>query len=56
LTAEQEEDMASAVLRVLSEPALARQLSEAGREYVETHHSWAGRAKRLVEIYQQARA
>jgi glycosyltransferase involved in cell wall biosynthesis len=56
LTAEQEEDMASAVLRVLSEPGLARQLSEAGREYVETHHSWAGRAKRLVEIYQQARA
>ena len=54
LSAEQEEDMALAVLKVLSEPDLARRLSKAGRKYVETHHSWEGRAGRLLEIYQQA--
>jgi glycosyltransferase involved in cell wall biosynthesis len=55
LTAEDEEEMAAAVLRVLSDPALAGQLSAAGRRYVETHHSWEAGARRLVEVYEQAR-
>jgi len=53
LTAEQAEEMAWAVLRVLSEPALVERLSRAGREYVEAHHSWGGSAERLVRIYKE---
>lgn len=54
LTAENEKDFAAAVLQVLSDPALAKQLSVAGRQHVETHHSWKSSAQRLAEIYEQA--
>jgi sugar transferase (PEP-CTERM/EpsH1 system associated) len=56
LTAEDQEEMAAAVLRVLSDPALAGHLSAAGRRYVKTHHSWEAGARRLVEVYKQARS
>jgi sugar transferase (PEP-CTERM/EpsH1 system associated) len=54
LTAEGEEELASAVLQVLSDPALARRLSAAGRQYVEAHHSWETGARRLVRVYEEA--
>ena len=54
LVAEGEEELAAAVLRVLSDSALARRLSAAGRRYVEAHHSWEAGARRLVEVYRQA--
>ena len=54
LVAEGEEELAAAVLLVISDPALAKRLSVAGRQYVETHHSWKAGARRLVKIYEQA--
>jgi glycosyltransferase involved in cell wall biosynthesis len=54
LTAEDEEEMAAAVLQVLSDSTLASHLSTAGRRYVEVHHSWEAGARRLVEVYERA--
>jgi sugar transferase (PEP-CTERM/EpsH1 system associated) len=54
LTAEGADELAAAVLQVLSDPALARRLAAAGRQYVEDHHSWETVARRLVEISEQA--
>jgi len=56
LVAEGAEELAAAVLRVTSDPALAEQLSSAGRRYVERHHSWEASARRLVEVCRQARS
>jgi glycosyltransferase involved in cell wall biosynthesis len=56
LTAEGEEALAAAVLQVLSDSALAGRLAVAGRQYVETHHSWEAEARRLVEVYEEARS
>jgi len=56
LVAEGEEELAAAILRVLSDPALARHLSDAGRRYVETHHSWEAAAQELATLYEQARS
>jgi glycosyltransferase involved in cell wall biosynthesis len=54
LIAEGAEELATAVLRILSDPALARRVSVAGWQYVETHHSWEAGARRLVGVYGQA--
>lgn len=54
LIADGEEQLADAVVRVLSDPALAQQLSVSGRRYVERHHSWASSAQKLAEVYQEA--
>jgi sugar transferase (PEP-CTERM/EpsH1 system associated) len=56
LIAEGEETLAAAVLQVLSDPALARCLSAAGRRYVEAHHSWEAGGRRLVGVYERARS
>jgi sugar transferase (PEP-CTERM/EpsH1 system associated) len=56
LVSADEEKLAATVLRVLSDPALARRLSAAGRRYVETHHSWKAAARRLAGVYEQAQA
>jgi len=56
LIADGEEELAAAVLQVLSDPVLARRLAVAGRRYVETHHNWEAGARRLVEVYEQARS
>jgi glycosyltransferase involved in cell wall biosynthesis len=45
---------AQAVLELLEQPQRRQQLGEAGRTYVETHHSWLNNANRLVERYAQA--
>jgi sugar transferase (PEP-CTERM/EpsH1 system associated) len=56
LVSADEEKLAATVLRVLSDPALARRLSAAGRRYVEAHHSWKAAARRLAGVYEQAQA
>lgn len=45
------DEMAAAVLRLIKDPALARRVSDGGRKYVETHHSWKSAAQQLVEVY-----
>jgi hypothetical protein len=50
LTADSPEDFATAVLRVLDEPSERRRLAEAGRERVQTHHSWAASLQRFDAI------
>lgn len=54
LVAEGEEELAVAVLQVLSDSALARHLSLAGRRYVESHHSWEASTRRLIKVYKEA--
>jgi glycosyltransferase involved in cell wall biosynthesis len=54
LEAEGAEDLAAAVLSVVSDSALAERLSTAGRRYVESHHSWRAKAQRLVNVYEKA--
>jgi len=49
----QDEELAAAVLQVLSDPALAERIRVAGRQYVETRHSWETSARRLVGVYEQ---
>ncbi len=56
LIAEGEEALATAVLQVLSDLALARCLSTAGRRYVEAYHNWEAGARRLVGVYERARS
>jgi sugar transferase (PEP-CTERM/EpsH1 system associated) len=56
LMAEGEEALAAAILRILSDPVLGKRLGAAGRRYVETHHSWEDKARRLEAIYELARS
>jgi len=56
LIAAGEQKLASAILKILSDPALARRLSVAGWQYVEARHSWEAGARQLVEIYEEARS
>jgi sugar transferase (PEP-CTERM/EpsH1 system associated) len=45
---------AAHVLRLLSDPELREQLGNAGRRYVERHHSWRIAVARLEETYRDA--
>jgi sugar transferase (PEP-CTERM/EpsH1 system associated) len=54
LVARGEMELASAVLRILTDPALGERLSASGRRYVESNHSWDSGALQLIEVYQQA--
>jgi sugar transferase (PEP-CTERM/EpsH1 system associated) len=56
LVADGARQMTLAVLQVLTDPDLARQLSAAGRRYVEQQHDWEDSAQRLAEVYRQALA
>jgi sugar transferase (PEP-CTERM/EpsH1 system associated) len=56
LVADDAEAFAAQTLRLCADPALVQRLAVAGRRYVETHHSWETNAKRLVEVYEQARS
>jgi sugar transferase (PEP-CTERM/EpsH1 system associated) len=56
LAADGAEHLATAILRVLSDPDLAGRLSVAGRQYVEGQHSWESNTRHLVEVYEQARS
>jgi polysaccharide biosynthesis protein PslH len=50
LTGDTPEDIASAVLRILEDPAERRRLAISGRCRVKTHHSWPGAMRRLDAI------
>ena len=56
LVADTPERFAAQVLRVLTDAALARRLSVAGWQYVETHHSWESGARQLAEVYEEAQS
>lgn len=45
------QEFASAILHLLATPMQQRQLSQAGRAYVERNHTWASSAIRLENLY-----
>jgi phosphatidylinositol alpha-1,6-mannosyltransferase len=45
--------VASAILRILKDPALAQRYGKQGREFVLTQMRWPARAKRLLEIVEK---
>jgi len=46
------QQLANHLLTLIKQPTLRQSLSEAGRQYVETHHNWAVIASELTRIYQ----
>ncbi len=56
LVASTPEQLATAVLQVLTQPDLARRLAQAGRAFVTAHHSWEEATARLEAVYAAARA
>ena len=55
LVAEDAEQGAAAILRLLADAPLRNRLSSAGRRYVEQHHDWDAVAGRLETIYEAVR-
>ena len=55
LVAEEPQVFARQVLALLANPAWQRQMGEAGRQFVERHHSWDAVAGQLEQIYQKVR-
>jgi glycosyltransferase involved in cell wall biosynthesis len=56
LIADDPAEFASAVLRVLGEPALASELGRAGRALAAERYSWSGAARALEGFFKQALA
>lgn len=56
LIADDPDEFAAAVLRILNEPALAAQLGAAGRALVSGSYSWQGTAELLAAFFRQAAA
>jgi glycosyltransferase involved in cell wall biosynthesis len=54
LVADDPASFAAEVLRVLEDDGLAERLGEAGRRFVEQHHSWGAAADQLVRVYEEA--
>lgn len=46
------ETLANALIKVLKDEALAKQIGESGRTYVQQHHDWSVSAQQLESIYQ----
>jgi len=46
--------LAAAIINLLNDRALWQRIRDAGRRYVETHHSWDAAAAKLEAIYQDA--
>lgn len=55
VTADQPQTFANAVMDLLTDGTLRTQISQAGRNYVETHHDWDQIAARLEDIYENTR-
>ncbi|HLY29001.1 MAG TPA: glycosyltransferase, partial [Aggregatilineales bacterium] len=53
LIADNPADFANAVVRLLRDAALQRQIGTAGRRYVETHHDLSKTTDNLVNFYKQ---
>jgi len=47
------EELAAAIIKLLREPELRRQMGENGRKYVVKNHSWESVAKRVAEVCEQ---
>jgi glycosyltransferase involved in cell wall biosynthesis len=54
LMADQPEEFAEAVVRVIRDDDLARRLGRNGRGYVEQNHYWDEKARELEEVYHKA--
>ncbi len=54
LVADRPDVFATQVMQIYSNPTLAKQLTAAGRRYVETHHSWKAQAQILVQVYEKS--
>ncbi len=54
LAADSPPAIAAAIIRLLTDRSLWRRIGEAGRRYVETHHSWDAAAAKLEAIYRDA--
>jgi len=52
LVADGDEAFAEAILILLNDSNYRRQLGDAGRTYIETHHLWTTSAERLEKIYE----
>ena len=46
--------IADAVANLLTDRELWQQLSQAGRRYVESHHSWGAAVEKLETVYRDA--
>lgn len=54
ISAEAPQAFAEAVLGLLDNSELRREIGEAGRRYVETNHRWSNIVERLVEVYRES--
>ncbi len=54
LAADTPRSIANAIVKLLNDKNLWQQISQAGRRYVEIHHSWDAIAAKLEEIYREA--
>ncbi len=54
LVANTPNEFADAVLKLLSNPELARQFSNSGRKYVEEYHNLHQTTQHLVNLYREA--
>lgn len=54
ISADEPEAFAEAVLRLLTNPELCREIGESGRRYVETNHRWPSIVEKLVEVYRES--
>lgn len=52
LAANDSDGFAAAVLQLIENPQIQREIGSAGESYVRTHHNWTSAADRLVDIYQ----
>jgi polysaccharide biosynthesis protein PslH len=53
LLADSPEDFAKAIISLLQNPSLAREIGNQGRQYVVNNHSWEVEANRVEELYKQ---
>lgn len=54
LIADQQEDFAEALVRIIRDDDLAGRLGRNGREYVDNNHNWNEKARQLEETYSEA--
>lgn len=54
LTAENTDNFAGTILKLLSDPDMQQRIGTDGRAYVETHHNWTTITTRLAEIYHES--
>jgi polysaccharide biosynthesis protein PslH len=56
LVGQNDEELAAAIVELIEQPDLRRRVAANGRHYVAAHHDWADLSRRLVDIYEDARA